>query len=80
MSDAFKLVPNKWVTEDKLTEITGMKHGTIERARRKSWFAGREYVHVAPEGDPNPNTACMYNTDAINQWIESQIAKQPSAR
>ncbi|MFU0913001.1 excisionase family protein [Kluyvera intermedia] len=79
MSDIIQLTPNKWVTEKKLTEITGLRAGTIERARKKSWFAGREYMHVAPEGEPNPNSQCMYNTDAINRWIEQQASKQPGA-
>lgn len=79
MSAVFKLVPNKWVTEDKLTELTGLRHGTIERARKKSYFAGREYMHVAPEGDPKPNSECLYNTEAINNWIEQQASKQPGA-
>ncbi|VTN06274.1 Putative excisionase (DUF1233) [Raoultella ornithinolytica] len=38
MSDVIQLVPNKWVTEKKLTEITGLRSGTIERARKNSWF------------------------------------------
>ncbi|WP_393950179.1 excisionase family protein [Kluyvera intermedia] len=79
MSDIIQLTPNKWVTETKLTEITGLKSGTIERARKKSWFAGREYMHVSPEGTPHKTSECMYNTEAINHWIERQASKQPGA-
>ncbi|MEB4673222.1 excisionase family protein [Enterobacteriaceae bacterium G50] len=80
MSDIIPLTPNKWVTEKKLTEITGLRSGTIERARKSSWFLGREYLHVSPEGEPNPNSQCMYNTEAINHWIEQQASKQPGAQ
>ncbi|MGU3413719.1 excisionase family protein [Enterobacteriaceae bacterium C34A] len=78
MSDIIQLVPNKWVTEKKLTEITGMRPGTIEAAR-KCWLVGREYMHVAPDGNPKANSECMYNTEAINHWIERQASKQPGA-
>ena len=77
MKDNSRLVPNKWVTESLLTELTGWRSGTIERARTKSWFVGREYLHVSPEGEPGKTSQCMYNTEAINQWIESQAKKQP---
>lgn len=80
MNEASFVVPNEWVTEQKLTEITGLRHGTIEVARKKSWLLGREYLHVAPDGDPKPNSECMYNRKAIDQWIESLKKKQPGAR
>ncbi|WP_312077199.1 excisionase family protein [Leclercia sp.] len=79
MSDIIHLVPNKWVTEQNLIAVTGLRPGTIERARRESWFAGREYMHVSPDGNPKPNSECMYNTEAINHWIEQQASKQPGA-
>ncbi|KAA1050607.1 excisionase family protein [Pseudocitrobacter sp. 73] len=78
MTDIIQLAPNKWVTEQKLTEITGLKPGTIERAR-KCWLIGREYMHISPEGEPKPTSQCMYNTEAINRWIEQQASKQPGA-
>lgn len=80
MSEVIQLVPNKWVTEQNLIAVTGLKRGTIERARRESWFLGREYLHVSPDGEPKPNSECMYNTEAINLWIEQQAFKQPGAR
>lgn len=72
-----QLVPNKWVTEQKLTEITGLRPGTIEASRKKSWLVGREYLHVAPDGIPKENSECMYNIEAINRWIEGQAKRQP---
>ncbi len=36
MSEVIQLVPNKWVTEQNLIAVTGLKRGTIERARRES--------------------------------------------
>lgn len=35
MSEMTLIVPNDWVTEEKLVEITGLRPGTIERARKK---------------------------------------------
>ncbi|MCF1958291.1 excisionase family protein [Proteus columbae] len=77
MDNLTRLMPNKWVTEPVLVAITGMKPGTIKRARESSWVIGREYIHVSPEGEPKPNSECMYNHQAINTWIERQIKKQP---
>ncbi|WP_112197771.1 excisionase family protein [Rahnella sp. NRRL B-41462] len=79
MSQVIQLTPSKWVTEDVLIIITGLRPGTIKRAREKSWLQGREYLHFAPEGDPKPNSECMYNHQAIEQWIERQAANQPDA-
>jgi len=72
-----QLAPNKWVTETVLITITGLREGTIRRARKTSWMQGCEYLHVSPEGEPKPTSECMYNIEAINKWIESQIKKQP---
>lgn len=36
MSEMTLIVPNDWVTQDKLVEITGLRPGTIEAARKKS--------------------------------------------
>ena len=52
MSEMTLIVPNDWVTEEKLVEITGLRPGTIERARKKCWMVGREYRHVSPDGVP----------------------------
>ncbi|PLR48674.1 excisionase [Chimaeribacter arupi] len=79
MHDMVQLVPNKWVTEEKLVAITGLRSGTISRARKNSWLQGREYLHVSPDGQPKANSECMYNCDAINAWIERQAQKQPDA-
>ncbi|CDZ82902.1 MULTISPECIES: excisionase family protein [Citrobacter] len=80
MSEMTLIVPNDWVTEKKLIEITGLRPGTIEAARRNSWLVGREYVHVAPDGNPKENSECMYNRKAIDLWVESLKKKQPGAR
>ena len=72
----FQLEPNKWVTESVLIIVTGLRSGTIQRARKQSWLAGREYLHIAPDGIPKENSECMYNLEAINQWIEGQAKRQ----
>ena len=66
--------------EEKLVEITGLRPGTIERARKKCWMVGREYLHVSPDGVPKKNSECMYNRKAVDQWVESMSKKQPGAR
>lgn len=79
MSDVIQLVPNKWVTEDKLMQVTGLREGTIRRARKTSWMQGCQYLHISPEGEPKENSECMYNLIEINVWIERQAANQPGA-
>ncbi|EAA1832434.1 excisionase family protein [Salmonella enterica subsp. enterica serovar Abony] len=71
MGDVIQLVPSKWVCLDLLIASTGMKKGTILRARRESWLLGREYKHVAPDGHPVPTSECMYNREAIDRWVEN---------
>ncbi|MDU1953191.1 excisionase family protein [Atlantibacter hermannii] len=80
MSEISFITPNEWVTEQKLIELTGLRPGTIEAARRKSWLLGREYLHVSPDGVPKPTSECMYNRKAIDQWVESLKKRQPGAR
>jgi hypothetical protein len=80
MSEMTFIVPNDWVTQEKLVEITGLRPGTIDAARKKSWMVGREYLHVAPDGNPKENSECMYNRKAVDQWVESLSKKQPGAR
>lgn len=79
MSEMTLIVPNDWVTEEKLVEITGLRPGTIERARKNCWMVGREYLHVSPDGVPKKNSECMYNRKAVDQWVESMSKKQPGA-
>lgn len=64
MSEMTLIVPNDWVTEEKLVEITGLRPGTIERARKKmlDGWAGisaclpgwrseeKQRMHVQPQG------------------------------
>ncbi|MEX0495966.1 excisionase family protein [Raoultella terrigena] len=80
MNEVIQLVPNDWVSEKILITLTGLKPGTIMRARKESWLVGREYIHVSPDGNPKPSSECMYNRRAIDQWIESQRRKQPGAK
>jgi len=74
-----QLTPNKWVTEDLLIATTGLRPGTIKRAREKAWLQGKEYLLFSPEGEPKPNSECMYNRQAIDEWIEKQAMNQPDA-
>lgn len=80
MENVIQLAPNKWVTESVLMAVTGMRPGTIKRAREKAWMQGREYLLFSPEGEKGLNSQCMYNREAIDKWIESQLKKQPDAR
>lgn len=80
MSEVILLMPNKWLSEEKLIAVTGLRPGTISRARRESWMQGREYIHFSPDGEPKPNSECLYNREAINEWIERQAIKQPGAQ
>lgn len=74
----YQIAPSEWVTKSLLIATTGIKDGTIERARRKSWLVGREYRHYSPEGTPHSGSECLYNIEAIMLWIKSQ--KQPGAQ
>lgn len=79
MSEIVQLVPNEWVSEKVLIAVTGLKPGTILRARKESWLVGREYIHVSPDGNPKPSSECMYNRRAVDAWIAAQARKQPGA-
>lgn len=80
MSEMTLIVLNDWVTQEKLVEITGLRPGTIERARKNCWMVGREYLHVSPDGVPKKNSECMYNRKAVDQWVENMSKKQSGAR
>lgn len=80
MSDIIQLVPNDWVTEKVLIAVTGLKPGTIMRARKEAWMVGREYLHVSPDGEPKPSSECMYNRKAVDLWVASQKNNQPGAQ
>jgi hypothetical protein len=79
MENVIQLMPSKWVSESVLMQITGLRPGTIKRAREKAWLQGREYLLFSPEGDPKPNSEAMYNREAIDQWIAGQANRQPGA-
>lgn len=71
----YQIAPSEWVAKSVLIAATGIKSGTIERARKKSWLVGREYRHYSPEGNPHAGSECLYNIEAIMRWIKNQ--KQP---
>ncbi|AZT25262.1 TPA: excisionase family protein [Salmonella enterica] len=71
MQTIIQLVPNEWVTDKLLIAVTGLKPGTILRARKESWSLGREYKHVAPDGHPKPTSECLYHIPTINRWIKN---------
>lgn len=79
MENVVQLMPSKWVSESVLIAVTGLRPGTIKRAREKAWLQGREYLLFSPEGQPKANSEAMYNREAIDQWIESQAKNQPGA-
>lgn len=76
MTTIIHLEPNDWVTEQVLIAVTGLKSGTIARARKNSWLLGKEYKHISPDGQPKPTSECMYNRKAVDAWIAAQ--KQPA--
>lgn len=80
VSNVIMLVPNDRVTEKVLISVTGLKPGTIIRARKESWLLGREYLHVSPDGNPKPSSECMYNRKAVDLWVEAQKKNQPGAQ
>ncbi|EBB8130304.1 excisionase [Salmonella enterica] len=71
MQTIIQLVPNEWVTDKLLIAVTGLKPGTILRAREESWLLGREYKHVAPDGHLKPTSECLYHIPTINRWIKN---------
>ncbi|EBD6821008.1 excisionase [Salmonella enterica] len=71
MQTIIQLVPNEWVTDKLLIAVTGLKPGTILRARKESWLLGLEYKHVAPDGHPKPTSECLYHIPTINRWIKN---------
>lgn len=53
MSEVVMIVsPGKWVAEEQLIALKGFKRGTLKRAREQSFLEGKEYIHVAPDGQP----------------------------
>lgn len=59
MQTIIQIEPNEWVSEDLLMAVTGMKRGTITRARKSSWLLGREYKHVSLKvTQSQPANAC----------------------
>ncbi|HGY6795256.1 TPA: excisionase family protein [Escherichia coli] len=78
MSEVIMIVsPGKWVSEELLIALKGIKKGTLKKAREKSFMEGREYKHVAHDGMPWDNSPCFYNLEEIDRWIERQASARP---
>ncbi|WP_100040977.1 excisionase family protein [Escherichia coli] len=60
------------VTLELLMAVTGLRKGTILRARDSAWMNGREYKQIAPDGTPKKNSECLYHLPTINTWIKNQ--------
>nr|DAQ54461.1 MAG TPA: putative excisionase [Caudoviricetes sp.] len=69
--------PGKWVAEEQLIALKGIKKGTLKKARENTFMEGREYKHVAFDGKPWDNSPCFYNIDEIDRWIERQSIARP---
>ncbi|PCQ50684.1 excisionase family protein, partial [Escherichia coli] len=68
MSEVIMIVsPGKWVSEEQLIALKGIKKGTLKKAREKSFMEGREYKHVAHDGMPWDNSPCFYNLEEIDR-------------
>ncbi|ATG01242.1 putative phage excisionase [Lelliottia amnigena] len=74
MSETTYLVinPGKWVSEDSLMALKGIKKGTLKKARENTFLEGKHYKHVSYDCEPWDNSPCFYNLDEIDKWIESQ--------
>ena len=70
--------PGKWVSEEQLIALKGIKKGTLKKAREKSFMEGREYKHVAHDGMPWDNSPCFYNLEEIDRWIGISKTKTSS--
>ncbi|EOC2336197.1 excisionase family protein [Escherichia coli] len=78
MSEVIMIVsPGKWVSEEQLIALKGIKKGTLKKAREKSFMEGREYKHVSHDGMPWDNSPCFYNLEEIDRWIERQASARP---
>ena len=57
---------NKWVTERRLTELTGLTKDQIKH-RRTMWIENRHYKWAA-------DNTLWYNIEEIDKWVENGIA------
>lgn len=53
---------NKWVTERKLTDLTGLTKDQI-KVRRKLWIENRHYKWGA-------DSILWYNIEEIDRWVD----------
>lgn len=70
MDNIIQLVPSRWVSESVLMAITGLKKNTIKYARDTTWMEGREFKHVSGNGIPHETSACFYNRELVDEWIQ----------
>ncbi|WP_439291812.1 MULTISPECIES: excisionase family protein [Rahnella] len=64
-----KLYTNKWLSQELLSVVTGLKPSIIKRALEASWVEGREYKRVLDIDDPSGEGEILYNREAIDDWI-----------
>lgn len=65
-----KLYTDKWLSQELLSFVTGLKTSTIKLAVDESWVEGREYKRVLVDGDPSGSSEILYNREAVDDWIE----------
>ena len=78
MGDVY-IQPNEWVTCKKLCEVTGFTPDKVRSYRQRGWRQGKEWLLIAPDGNPTPTSEALYNLPAINKWIGRQASKQPKS-
>lgn len=77
MSEMTLIVPNEWVTEEKLVEITGLRPGTIERARKNAGWSGGN-ICMCPRTAYRRRTANVCTT--VKLWTSGLRACQRNSR
>lgn len=60
MSEIIQIVPSEWVTEDLLVKMTGLRPGTIARARKKvGYVAGSTSTCLLTASQRKTASACI---------------------
>jgi hypothetical protein len=63
-------LPGKWVAEEQLIALKGIKKGTLKKARENTFI---EYKLAFNLG----KSPCFCNIDEIDRWIERQSIARP---
>lgn len=63
----------KWVFEEQLIVLKGIKKGMLKKVWEKLFMEGREYKYVVYDGMLWDNSLCFYNLEEIDCWIECQV-------